>query len=102
MFSSLPWNKHSVIGWMAAIAYITIASILYLIVNSMILLLFIGIFLFFCAFYKHFVILVNEINSPTIEIENFADSPALIQHQKEIHSKEVLRATIQFHVIVKE
>lgn len=88
---------------MAATSYKTIASAIYIMINQTILSFFIGISLFFHAYYKHFTVLVQKIDNRTVEFENFEDPPAVMQLKNEFHAKKiVLRDIIQFHIIVIE
>lgn len=89
---------------MISIPYFAFGAVTYFALNSVISSFFVGISLYFNAFYKHFVVLVKEIDSPPIEIKNLDDSPtrSVTQHKKKSHAQQMLNEIIQFHIIVKE
>lgn len=88
---------------MATIAYCGLAFSNYLFTISTILSFFIGISLYFDGFYKHFKVLVTQIDKP-IEIKDLNSPlpPAVIQHKKEIQAKRILCEMIQLHIFAKE
>lgn len=85
---------------MATTAFLSITGLIYLFTKLTILSFFIGTFLYFQAFYKHFGILVKEIESD--KIKGSDNPPAEMQHGKEIHAKRILREIIQFHIMTKQ
>lgn len=80
---------------METIAYSMIGVSTYFVIDAMIVSFFIGISLYFHAFYKHFAVLVREIDNPPAESDSLG-------HKKEIHAKRILREAIQLHIFEKE
>lgn len=63
--------------------------------DAMILSLFIGITLYFHAFYEHFAASVKEIDDLD------SNNPSAVKLIKKLHAKRMLREIIQFQIIAK-
>lgn len=87
---------------MGAIIYTMLISLTFSTVNSTILSFLIGMSLYFDTFHKHFAVLGKEIDNPSIKINDFDDSPDLIQRKKQIYIKKMLREALMFHITAKE
>lgn len=91
---------------MLTYTYKTIVSTLYVTLGFKVLSFFISVSLYFLAFYKHFVVLVQKIDDSTIEVKDLENSSAarqaVLQHEKGINAKKVLADIVRFHIIVKE
>lgn len=96
------WNQNTLFGYTAAIVYTAIELVVFFTLNSMIQSFFIGVYLHFDAFYKHYTVLVKEINCPPIEIDDLEDLPYVIKHKKQIYAKQMLREMVQFFIFGKE
>lgn len=77
------------------------AATTYIFIISTMLSFFIGIFLYLRAFYKHFTVLVKEINDSPIKNKDLIDSPDVIRLGKDIYEKQMLRKLIQLHIMAK-
>lgn len=88
---------------MFVIAYTVIAVSTFIASDSMILSFLIGISFYFHGLYKHFTVLVKQIDNPPIKIENLVNPPTpyVIKHQKEIQAKRILCEAIEFHIFAK-
>lgn len=87
---------------MGLVTFGMIAVVTYFATNSMTLSFFIGIYLYFYAFYKHFSALVKEVDNPPIEMADLDNPPTVIHQKKEIHAKRMLCKIVQFHIFAKE
>lgn len=81
----MPWNQHTLSGWIGVTTFCFFSSGNYMIVNGAFLSFFIVICVHHRAFYHYFDKLLQKLNK--IELEQ---------------QKNVLRDIIQFHVSAKE
>lgn len=88
----LPWNQHTVRGWIGETVFSVISSSLYLFTNVVFLTFFIGICEFHRAFLEYFNALMIEVDNP-----NGNECPN--SHGCDI--KTMLCNIINFHVAIK-
>lgn len=86
-FCSVPWNEHTLVGYIAELSYHVASGVMYLLSETVFMLLFISLCLHHRAFYKMFCHSLNEIN------EHLNDTKIGEQH---------LVRLIRFYVTVKE
>lgn len=85
-FNSLPWNQHTLTGYFAELFYSVVASFIFILVMAVLLLLFISVCGYHCAFYDMYHELLDR--------WDYSDQNA--NHQ------EHLANVIRFHVLIKE
>lgn len=82
----LPWNQRTYVGYFFGSAYSNTAATTYFFVNSSVLSFFIGITLYFEAFYRYFDYILKKIND----------------QRNNAYTKNVLCQAIRYEITVKE
>lgn len=90
----LPWDQHTIRGWIGETVFSVISSSLYLFTNVVFLTFFIGI----CEFHRAFLHYFNEL---VMKIEDAIDNDYNLNSKSQSDIRTMLCDTINFHIAIK-